>query len=461
MTVPPPVGQTTLTAIPRDDPRVSRNMERNVLAMLVGSAVTGVLGLLYWGLAARLFPPAEVGRASAIINATLALAIISTLSMGAVFERFLLPAGKQAARMVGVAMTATGAVGVIVAAAYAFLNRNSSIFDWPWSAHLMPVWVVVIMWFFLSEQLCAALLVARWGAAKNALHSAVKVGALFPAAALGSAMSIVLTWMIPAAVLLVVVGAMAVRRLHASGVLERETRLPPRGELVRYAASTMWLMVLANMAPLLIPLIVVGGLGLEANAYFAVTWALVSAVLAMMAMIGGPLVAEVVSDPDHVTSYMRRFSMIAGAMAVAGGLGVAFGGPVLMGLINAEYQDQTTTALRLFGAAIPFMVVSTLFVPLSRVVRRLRVAMICQAITVAIFLGGGWFTLSRFGINGLAASFLVAEAFNSVMLIGPLAALVRRIRVSGVEQPELTGRVTTEPTTMGADCASSSRWRSA
>ena len=83
------------------------------------------------------------------------------------------------------------------------------------------------------------------------------------------------------------------------------------------------------------------------------------------------------------------------------------------------------------------MVVSTLFVPLSRVVRRLRVAMICQGITVAIFLGGGWLTLSHFGINGLAASFLVAEALNSVMLIGPLAVLVRRIRANGVEQAEL------------------------
>ncbi|MGN7225794.1 lipopolysaccharide biosynthesis protein [Dietzia maris] len=424
------------------EPPVSRNMESNVLAMLLGTMVTGGLGLVYWGLAARLFSPAEVGRASAIINATLALAIISTLSMGAVFERFLLPAGRLAPRMVGGAMVLTGAVGVPVAAGYAFLNRNSPIFDGPWSIQLMPLWVVVIMWFFLTEQLCAALLVARWGAAKNALHSAVKVGALFPAAALGTAMSIVLTWMIPAAVLLVVVGWMAVRRLRASGLLEREPRLPPRSELVRYAGSTMWLMVLANMAPLLIPLIVVGGLGLEANAYFAVAWALVSAVLAMMAMIGGPLVAEVVSDPDNVSSYMRRFSVIAGGMAVAGGIGVAFGGPVLMGLINAEYQAQTTTALRLFGAAIPFMVVSTLFVPLSRVVRRLRVAMVCQAITVAIFLGGGWLTLSRFGIDGLAASFLAAEALNSVMLIGPLTVLVRRIRANGVEQPELADRLT-------------------
>lgn len=442
MTVPPTVGQRTLAPNARDEPTVSRNMESNVLAMILGTAITGVLGLFYWGLAARLFTAAEVGRASAIINATLALAIISTLSMGAVFERFLLPAGRLAMRMVGAAMVASGAVGVPVAAAYAFLNRHSSIFEGPWAAQLMPVWVVVIMWFFLSEQLCSALLVARWGAVKNVLHSAVKVGALFPAAALGTAMSIVVTWMVPAAVLLVVVGAMAVRRLRVSGVLEREPCLPPRGELVRYAGGTMWLMALANMAPLLIPLIVVAALGLEANAYFAVTWALVSAVLAMMAMIGGPLVAEVVSDPGNVASYMRRFSLIASGMAVAGGIGVAFGGPILMGFIDAEYQAQTTTALRLFGAAIPFMVVSTLFVPLSRVVRRLRVAMMCQAITVTIFVGGGWLTLSRFGIDGLAASFLVAESLNSAILIGPLIVLVRRIRANGLEQPELVGRVT-------------------
>lgn len=422
-------------------PSVSRNMESNVFAMLLGAAVTGVLGLLYWGVAARLFPPAEVGRASAIINATLALAIMSTLSMGAVFERFLLPAGRLAPRMVGGAMAVTGAVGVSVAAVYVFLNRDSAIFDGHWSIQLMPVWVVIIMWFFLTEQLCAALLVARWGAAKNALHSAIKVGALFPAAALGTAMSIVLTWMIPAAALLVVVGALAVRRLRSSGLLEREPRLPPRAELVRYAASSLWLMVLANLAPLLIPLIVVGGLGLEANAYFAVTWALVSAVLAMMAMIGGPLVAEVVSDPDNVLSYMRRFAVIAGGIAVAGGAGVAIGGPILMELINAEYRTQTTTALRLFGAAIPFMIVSTLFIPLSRVIRRLRVALTCQAITVSIFLGGGWLALPRFGIDGLAASFLVAEALNSLMLIGPLAVLVQRVRSDGVDQPEQANRL--------------------
>ncbi|PRC62757.1 AMP-dependent synthetase, partial [Mycobacterium sp. ITM-2017-0098] len=47
--------------------QAERNLRVNTVALIASTAATGVLGLMFWAVAARLFPAHEIGLASALI----------------------------------------------------------------------------------------------------------------------------------------------------------------------------------------------------------------------------------------------------------------------------------------------------------------------------------------------------------------------------------------------------------
>ena len=68
---------------------------RNGYALMVNTGATGALGLFYWLLVARLYHPADVGRASAAYVAMNLLAGIAALSFQGALTRFIPQAGHR------------------------------------------------------------------------------------------------------------------------------------------------------------------------------------------------------------------------------------------------------------------------------------------------------------------------------------------------------------------------------
>ena len=53
----------------------------NASALMISSAATGLLGLVYWMIAERMMPTSEVGRASAMIATATVLSSLACLSL--------------------------------------------------------------------------------------------------------------------------------------------------------------------------------------------------------------------------------------------------------------------------------------------------------------------------------------------------------------------------------------------
>lgn len=77
-------------------PPAEQNLRVNTVALIVSTASTGVLGLAFWAVAARLFPAHEMGLASALITSAVLLSTMSTLGLDVLYERFLPVAGIRA-----------------------------------------------------------------------------------------------------------------------------------------------------------------------------------------------------------------------------------------------------------------------------------------------------------------------------------------------------------------------------
>src|SRR5919204_4550766 len=80
--------------------RLQVPLYRNGYALIASSGLTSALGLVYWLVAARAYPPSAVGVSAALISAMTLLANLAQLNLKSGFNRFLPRAGNATGRFV-------------------------------------------------------------------------------------------------------------------------------------------------------------------------------------------------------------------------------------------------------------------------------------------------------------------------------------------------------------------------
>ncbi|AII05285.1 O-antigen/teichoic acid export membrane protein [Rhodococcus wratislaviensis] len=405
-----------------------RNLQINSMALMLSSVVTGVLGLAFWGAAARLFPADQVGVASALISTAIMLSTLSNLSLGSMFERFLPVAGHRAGPLLVKGFAAVATLAFVSAVGLIVLGPRDTLFENNLEIAIYPVFVVVLALFALQDQTVSGLGVARWAASKNVFHALAKLLAVVVLAASGSALAIVASWGVTAAIAVVVVLTSMGLRIRSDPRYRQVPSLPSNKELGVYFGSSYGISALGAIAPLVVPLIVVTRVGTAANAYFAVTWSIVSALYIMVNLMVGPFVAEAAAHPDKIVSLSRRFVRTIAVVAVVGGFGLAFVAPLALGFIGDEYRAEGTPLLHLAAVFVPLTVIGAVYDGLARVYRRLTLAVVTQCLATVVIIVGSLVFSSSIGVAGVGWAYLAAETLTAVILAGPLISWLRRLR---------------------------------
>ncbi|QBJ98808.1 lipopolysaccharide biosynthesis protein [Rhodococcus sp. ABRD24] len=398
------------------------------MALMASSVLTGLLGLVFWAATARLFPADQVGVASALISTAIMLSTLSNLSLGAMYERFLPVAGHRAGVLLISGFGVVALVALVLAVGMIILGPRDVLFENRLEILIYPLFVIALALFALQDQTVSGLGVARWAAWKNIVHAVVKLVAVIALAGTASALSIVASWGVTAALTVVTVFALMRAKVRRDPRYTLEPDLPPRRELGVYFGSSYGISALGSIAPLVVPLLVVVHVGAAANAYFAVTWSIVSALYIMVNLMVGPFVAEAAAHPEKLVSLAVRFVRTIAVVAVVGGLGLAFAAPVALQLVGAEYRTQGTPLLHLAAVFIPLTVVGAVYDGLARVDRKLTLAVVTTCLSTAVIIVGTIVLTRSIGVAGVGWAYLSAEAIRMVILLGPLVASLRRLR---------------------------------
>ncbi|WP_051722122.1 MULTISPECIES: hypothetical protein [Actinomycetes] len=411
-------------------PGGSRNLAINSVSLVVAALANAALGLIFWAAIAKLFEPTVVGAASAVITSCVAGSALSNLSIGAMFERFL-PLTGDRRRTYAVGGFATAglsalAVGVVLGAG---LYLIGGVLTSAWQIASVALWVLVLGYFSLSDQLANALGVGRWAAAKNISHATAKLVMVSVLGILGVTQSdtIVLSWMVPAAVAVAVLLTVLYRRAGKPATVSSPAigPLPSRPELARYFVSSYVLVALNSLAPTVVPLAIVALLDTEANAYFAVTWAMVGAIFILMAMLIGPFVAEVATDFTNAPKLIRTFATLIVVITVGGAAALVLVGPFLLSYLGQDYRSQGMTLLILGAATLPFMAINIFYAALARLRQRLGLAIVGRVLAALGAIGGAFILVADLGIAGAGYAYLAGEAVSATLLIIPLWRLLR------------------------------------
>ena len=423
---------TPAAVIPLDDDAehpAERNLRINTNSLIVANMVTGVLGLVFWIAAARLFPAREVGIAAAQINSAVMLSFLSILSIDTIYERFLPVAGTHARTLLKHGFLVVAGVAALAGTALVVLGPRESMFDSSWSMACYPLIVVVLTVFTLQDKATAGLGVARWSAAKNAIHSVAKLVVILALAWTGTAISIVLAWGATAAVTAFYVMVALIRRARSNPRFLVEPNLPSRQQLWSYFGSSFALTVCWALPNLAVPLIVLTQAGAAANAHFAVAWAIIIALYVTLDLIVSPYVAEVAAHPEKIAALTSRMIRTLTVVACVGSVGLAVVAPVMMSVVGAEYRDQAQGLLYLAAIFVPLAAVSAVYEGIARVQRRLRLLLGVRCVATVVIVSGSFIGARAVGISGVGWAYIVAESVAAAVLLGPVVLFIRRVRV--------------------------------
>ncbi len=383
------------------------------------SGLTAGLGFVFWALAARAYPPAELGLASAAISSALFIATVSLLGLPYALVRFA-PSAVGGLAVV----TSTIASVVTLVSAIAGIIFMAGIHTWaPSLGALAPIPLLALAVITLAAATGAStVLVYASVSARDtrpALAGGVVQGVVKSALVLGFAIvfshagfAVVLAW------LLGTLAAVSVQLwlLRAQIARRVDLQLLRRATFLRYSAGN-WAGDLAWTAPgLLFPLVVVTLLGAEANAYFFVAWAIAALLVGIPTAVASSLLAEGSHADGETDEHLRRavrFTLPLVLMAIA----VCFvGAPMLLGLFGVRYASEGVDTLRLLSLAAMPLSLNLLYLTVARVEHNIR-----RIVAVAAVTGGGAMILGvglipALGETGIALGYLIAHCLVAIPL---------------------------------------------
>lgn len=405
--------------------RERRSLTFNAVSLMTATVATNALGLVFWTEAARIGTPRVVGRAAAAIAALTLLATISQLNLTNVFVRLLPGAGRLGRRLIARGYLAVVTLSLAVGAVYVFSGLGDGVVREGIATQLAFVAAVpVLAVFALQDSVLTALRRAPWVAAENISFATGKLALLPALLLLPIGGGIVISWVVPAAVAVIVVSALLFRRV-LRGLEHVDGTLPARRRLMSFVAGEYVTAVWATAATQLMPLIVAWRLGPAQVAYFTLPWLISMGITLLLWNVASAFVVELSGDHERSGELLQR-TLLLWAGVVTGALVVCvFAAAPLLSVAGPTYAAHGTELLRLIGCSAPFTAIVALYCMLMWIDQRVWLLAAFQAASGIALLGATLVLLPHLGLVAVGWANLGVQALAAIAT-APLTA--RRMR---------------------------------
>jgi O-antigen/teichoic acid export membrane protein len=411
----------------------------NGYALMLNTGITGLLGIAYWLLAARQYPAAEVGRASAALSALSLLCGVSAHSILGVLTRYIPQSGRRTAALVLRSYALSTAASVVMAGLFLATVRywGASYRD---LAGIMPGLLFtgcVVAWaiFTLQDGVLTGLRNARWVPAENGLFGIVKIVLLVSLAATLPRSGIDISWMVPVIVSLPLINALIFARLLPRHERVTAGRMPPTGRQVgRFLAGDYPGNVSMLAVTAVVPVVVAARLGPGINAYFYMAW-MIGGTLDLFAInMATSLTVEGAYDEARLAASCRAALRRTAQIVMPLAAGLALLAPWALGLFGSAYAAHGTATLELLGVAVLPKALIELYLGALRAQARTALVALIQVIRGVSTLALALLLIGVLGLTGAGVAVLVSQALVAVLVAPGLWRVCSRA-ASGGSQP--------------------------
>jgi O-antigen/teichoic acid export membrane protein len=412
----------------------SRHLLRGAYSLVANTAVTSALGMGFWVAAARLYSSVDVGRDTVLISVMIELSTVCQLNMGNGIVRFLPDFGDRSARALGGAYALAGIAALVLGTAFILVAPQLShqlTYLGDDAALAVSFVAALVLWgvFTLQDAALMATRRAPWIPIENGLFGVLKLVALPVFLLAGAVNGVYLAWVLPMALLLIPVNLLVFRRAipgHLTGGARESSvsRLGTR-RVVRFLAQDYLASIFTQATLTVLPLLVIAILGARQSAYFAMPFTIVMAFDTFAYSACTSLVVEATLEQESLRALTMVFVRRVLVLLMPAAALLALAAPLVMLPFGHAYAEHGAAVLRLLLCASVFRAVIALFSAVSRVQGRgLRLALVECALLV-IVLGSAIPLARSYGIEGVGAAWLGA---NAVIFVAVLPLLVGFLR---------------------------------
>ncbi|MGH4007100.1 MAG: lipopolysaccharide biosynthesis protein [Pseudonocardiaceae bacterium] len=332
---------------------------RNSYALILNTVLTGLLGVLYWMVAARHYTDADVGRGAALISTMMLLSGVVAINVTGTLSRFIPQAGRGTGRLLLHAYGLSAvAVAVLSAGFLLTLDHWGPSFDLlrnPSTAVWFILAVVASAIFTIQDGALVGLRKSVWVPVENAVFGIAKIVLLVLLANSFPHDGLYLSWVIPMAILVLPVNGLIFGRL-----VPRRHRatpdgfLPPSRTQVRSFFAGDYVGALFVFASVyLVPVIVASSVAPRTFAYFYVVWS-VSGILHLVAVnLAASLTVEGVYEAHRLAVNCRAALRRALGILLLAAVIVALAAPYVLSVLGRGYVDAALLLQLLALAALP------------------------------------------------------------------------------------------------------------
>ena len=417
-TAPSPTGRLRGVLTGWRDPQ-----HRDGLALVLSSALSSGIGLLYWVVAARLFAPETVGVNNTLISTMTLLGVAAQLNLGNALLRFVPVAGRSARRLVAVCyavgIAAAGTAGAVFAlgAGWWAPELLAAVGHGPLVAFFVlstPVWALFVMQDYVLTAIKRATLVPL----ENLVFALLKIALLVVGAVLAFSGAIAVSWTLATALIVLVITGFLLRVLPSHAADAAPAPAAIRAGTVARFVSADWVGGLFTLAVEFgLPLLVLVTLGAEQAATFGVAWAVAYGLYLVSHGMGQSMVAHVAADPAALAAARRSMVTKSLTLLLPAVLVIVPGAGLILSVFGTHYAATGTTLLALSSlSAVPNVVVTaTLFA--ARVQQRRGVLFGVPAVLALLVIPPALALMPVLGLTGVGIALLVGQTLMAAAIL--------------------------------------------
>jgi O-antigen/teichoic acid export membrane protein len=438
---------------------------RGSYALVANTVGTSVIGAVYWAVAAHLYGPADLGRATALISALMLVATLSQLNLSSTLMRFLPQMGAiSAGRLIKfsyLVTTLTALAGSVIFVTV--MPRLSS--EWHFvddSAFFVVIFAVsVVVWEVFTLQDAALVGLQRPVAVpvENVIYSLAKLALLVVAAEVLGSTDVLFSWIAPLILLIPVINWLIFRRCLKDRS-QYDTGPPMRvRQLARFASVDYGGVICGQITGNVLPLLVISVLGPAAAGSFYIASLITTGVATVGANFSTGLLVEGTAAPERLPEITRgalkRCLIILGPATIV----LVLGAHVILKVYGGSYIAQTAVLFQLLALSLIPFCIETVAYSLDRIAGKPIRATLSQLAVAVLTLGGSALLFGRLGLNAVGVAVLGADLAVAFVRLPTVLAAVRRR--PGVIAPPAAAAQPRRPAVTVPPAAAAQPWRPA
>jgi O-antigen/teichoic acid export membrane protein len=389
--------------------------------LILGTGITGLLGVAFWALAAQEYPARVVGLNSAAISAMTLVSGACTLGLSAVLVRYLPVAGRATRTFVIRSYLITAALSLALGGAAALTSATWApklgfLADGGWLIGFTLATAGTTI-FTLQDSVLTGLQSAKWIPLENSLYSVAKLALLAAVVGAFPDSGPFFAWSAPLLVAIVLVNLLIFRRLVP---LRRGTGSLNRRQLLGMARGNYAGTLFDLAATFYLPIMVANYTSAAETAYFYVPWMLSLALELLALSMMTSLTVEAAIDMPRLRQLSRRVFRQTMILVLPAAAVTAIAAPWLLLAFGGSYADEGAPLLRILAAGQVSNVLVVLGITVARIQHRGRVVVTILAAQAVLVLGLSAALLPELGIEAVGVAWSVTQTAVAAVLFGGL-----------------------------------------